>query len=84
MSVAMGLLDSDQAERQRAVLERFKLPTSVDGLDRDRIKAAMALDKKVHGKTIRWVLLERIGKAVLRDDVPAEVVEAALDTVLTG
>jgi hypothetical protein len=31
---------------------------------------------------VRWVLLEGVGKPVLRDDVPDEVVQAALDTVL--
>jgi len=36
----------------------------------------------VRGKIIRWVLLAGIGKPVLRDGVPAEVVEAALDEVL--
>ena len=44
--------------------------------------AAIALDKKVQGKKVRWVLLEGIGRPVLRDDVPPEVVEAALDEVL--
>jgi len=41
----------------------------------------MALDKKVQGKAVRWVLLEGIGRPVIRDDVPAEVVEAGLDAV---
>ena len=52
------------------------------GLDRERLKAAMALDKKVQGKTVRWVLLEGVGKPVLRDDVPPEAMEAGLDAVL--
>ncbi len=42
----------------------------------------MALDKKVRAGAIRWVLLEEIGSAVLRDDVPREVVEEALGEVL--
>jgi 3-dehydroquinate synthetase len=42
----------------------------------------MALDKKVSGKSIRWVLLEGIGRPVLRDDVPKKVVEAVLGEVL--
>jgi 3-dehydroquinate synthetase len=44
--------------------------------------AAVALDKKVHGKKIRWVLLGGIGKPILRDDVPANVIDAALNEVL--
>lgn len=84
MSVRMGLLISGVAERQKRLLERYHLPTRADGLDRARIEAAMALDKKVEGKTIRWVLLEGVGRPVLRNDVPPEVVTAALNEVLGG
>lgn len=82
MSELMGLLPHDTVERQRTVLERYNLPTHADGLDRARITAAIALDKKVVGKAVRWVVLEGIGKPVLRDDVPPDVVERALDEVL--
>ncbi len=82
MSEMMGLLPRDVVERQRSVLERYSLPTHADGLDRARIMAAISLDKKVVGKAVRWVLLEGIGKPVLRVDVPPDVVERALDEVL--
>ena len=82
ISARMGLLEPAVAARQRAVLERYNLPTRVDGLDRGQLTAAMALDKKVQGKTVRWVLLEGIGKPVLRDGVPPDVVDAALGEVL--
>lgn len=84
ISVRMGLLDPGVMERQRKVLELYGLPTRADGIDRARVEAAIALDKKVRGKRVRWVLLEDIGRAVLRDDVPVEIVSAALDEVLTG
>jgi 3-dehydroquinate synthase len=82
ISAAMGLLPRDKLDRQRRILESYGLPTHADGLDRDRLLDAIALDKKVQGKRVRWVLLEGVGKPVLRDDVPDEVVQAALDTVL--
>lgn len=82
MSVAMGLLAPETLDRQRDLLERYGLPTSADGLDRARILEAVALDKKVQGKKVRWVLLEGIGRPVLRDDVPDDIVSAALDSVL--
>ncbi len=68
--------------RQRDLLERFGLPTRAQGLDRTALFSAMALDKKVRDKAIRWVLLEDIGRTVLRDDVPQPVVEHALNEVL--
>ncbi len=82
MSVQLGLLSADAKDRQRRVIERYGLPTHADDIDRERIMQAIALDKKVQGKKVRWVLLEGIGRPVVRDDVPAEVVEAALDEVL--
>jgi 3-dehydroquinate synthase len=82
MSEMMGLLSHEAVDRQRRVLKRYGLPAHAEGLDRERIIAAVALDKKVVGKAVRWVLLEGIGRPVLRDDVPADVVQRALDEVL--
>jgi 3-dehydroquinate synthase len=83
VSVRMGLLDQDIVERQRRVLQAYGLPVSAEGLERKRLHEAIALDKKVQAKKVRWVLLEAIGRPVLRDDVPDDIVETALDTVLT-
>jgi 3-dehydroquinate synthase len=82
MSVAMGLLPPGVFDRQRALLERYGLPTRAADLDRGRLLDAVALDKKVEAKRVRWVLLEGIGRPVLRDDVPEEIVAVALDSVL--
>ncbi|TMB98425.1 MAG: 3-dehydroquinate synthase [Chloroflexi bacterium] len=82
ISERLGLLRPEIGERQRRLLERFKLPTTANGLDPAAVKAATALDKKVQGRSIRWVLLAGIGKPVLRDDVPENVVDSALDHVL--
>ncbi len=82
MSVAMGLLAPEVLDRQRALLEGYGLPVSADGLNRALLLEAVALDKKVQGKKVRWVLLEGIGRPVLRDDVPEDVVAAALDSAL--
>lgn len=83
ISRRLGLLPAQVAQRQRRLLERFGLPTSRSGIDRARVRQAMALDKKVRAGAIRWVLLEGIGRPVLRDDVPADIVEEALAKVLS-
>ncbi len=82
ISERLGLLSPDAVERQQRLLEAYRLPVRAEGIDRSRVEAAMALDKKVSGKSIRWVLLEGIGRPVLRDDVPKEVVEEAIGKVL--
>jgi shikimate kinase/3-dehydroquinate synthase len=93
ISQRLGLLTSAAVERQQALLQKFGLPTSLRaeaasqrrGRKRDNLKLslagvtrAMELDKKVRGKAIHWVLLQDIGKAVIRSDVPQKEVLAVL------
>ncbi len=47
-----------------------------------QVTRAMELDKKKRGKEIRWVLLEDIGRAVIRTDVPEEEVIAVFRELL--
>jgi 3-dehydroquinate synthase len=84
LSQRLGLLPSAGVECQQALLHKFGLPTSLK-TKRSNLKVsvagiteAMELDKKVKGKAIRWVLLEDIGKAVIRSDVPQQDVLAVL------
>ncbi|MDO8613866.1 MAG: 3-dehydroquinate synthase, partial [Dehalococcoidia bacterium] len=83
ISRRLGLLSPAEERRQRELLERFGLPASADDIDRAAVISAIALDKKVRAGAVRWVLLEGIGRAVVRDDVPQAVVEEALDEVLS-
>ena len=70
----MGVtLDADLLKRQQALLDRFGLPGACPGVDLAAVQQAMELDKKTVGKRINWVLLERLGKAVVRDDVPPDL-----------
>jgi shikimate kinase/3-dehydroquinate synthase len=74
----LGLLPSAAVERQQALLQKFRLPTDFTGLDLAEITRAMELDKKTKKKAIRWVLLQDIGKALIRSDVPQQDVLAVL------
>jgi 3-dehydroquinate synthase len=76
---AMGLMPGQDVARQRRLLESYGLPVSNPGMDVDAVSQAMLSDKKTVGKSIRWVLLDGIGKAVVRDDVPPEVVTETLE-----
>jgi shikimate kinase/3-dehydroquinate synthase len=93
LSQRLGLLSSDTVERQQSILQKFGLPTSLrtEAASQRRSKKrsnlklslagitrAMELDKKVRGKAIRWVLLQDIGEAVIRSDVPQEDILAVL------
>ncbi len=77
----LGMMSDGEADRQRRVLEAFRLPVSLDGVDTGALKEAMTLDKKTVGGAIRWVLLDGIGRAVTRGDVPEAVVDMALESL---
>jgi shikimate kinase/3-dehydroquinate synthase len=81
ISRGMGLLSADAVARQDRLLERFGLPVRHPGADRDAMRRAMGVDKKTQAGVIQWVLLEEVGRAVLRSDVPPELVEAVLAEV---
>ena len=79
ISREMGTLTEDDVARQRAVLEAFILPVSFEIEDLERVHRAMRSDKKTSAGAVRWVLLDGIGKAVVRSDVPAKTVQRALE-----
>lgn len=84
LSQRLGLLPSAAVERQQALLQKFGLPTSLPAkrsnlkLSLAGVTRAMELDKKVKEKAIRWVLLQDIGRTVIRSDVPQKEVLAVL------
>ena len=78
LSQRLGLLPSAAVERQQDLLRKFGLPTGFSGLDLTEITRAMELDKKVKEKAIRWVLLQDIGRTLIRSDVPQQDVLSVL------
>lgn len=75
MAQAMGMLSSDVVARQQRLLERFNLPITASRVAAKGVLQAMSLDKKNQGGGNRWVMLEDTGSAVVRSDVPRELVE---------
>jgi 3-dehydroquinate synthase len=82
LSNRLGLLSQNAVERQKALLQKFGLPIDCSGVPLADVLAAMELDKKVRDKAIRWVLLEDIGKVVIRSDVPEREVLSVLQEVV--
>ncbi len=80
----MGVTPPELVQRQRRLLERFGLPTRASGVPVEAVRRAMALDKKVRAGSLRWVLLEDVGRPVIRSDVPPAVVDAVLASILDG
>jgi 3-dehydroquinate synthase len=84
LSVEQAGLPRAQLERIIALFERIGLPTRVrlNTRQRQKLFAAMRLDKKVRGGQIRFVLAKRIGRVVWGQHVPDELIEAALDGLI--
>jgi len=65
LSVQRGLLPQSQADRLVSVLKNLKLPVDLIGIDTNSVLSAIKHDKKREGETMHFVLLEKIGKAVI-------------------
>ncbi len=68
-------------ERIVATIQKAGLPTNGLQLDPKRIFETMQFDKKVKSGKIRLVLLESIGRATIRDDVPPALILEALESL---
>lgn len=78
----LGVTPREIRERQRALFERYGLPARLPGVTADAVLAALAVDKKVAGKRVRWVLLRAAGRPVLKSDVPPDLVRDVVTTLL--
>ena len=84
ISAGLGLLERSELELlRRAVGLAGRLPPAA-GLDEDALLGALGSDKKAVGGRVRWVLLERIGRARIVDgrEVAPRLVRASLRAAL--
>ena len=80
LSLRAGLIAADDARRARALVAAAGLPVAGPAeLSADRYLELMSVDKKAAGGRIRFILLEAIGRALMRDDIPAELVRTVID-----
>lgn len=80
-AVSLGMLEAAAADRISRVIARAGLPTGEMILDTDAIVNAMAFDKKVAGKRLRFVLPDRIGHVVIRDDLSPQIIRRAVESL---
>lgn len=76
-------LPAESVDEIRSELARWNLPVEAKGLDRAAIWNAISRDKKNSAQGLKWVLLDRIGNAVIRTDVSRESVDEVLDEFLS-
>jgi 3-dehydroquinate synthase len=78
LSAELGYLPQSDVARIRTLLQRAGLPAEVKGIGPARMQALMSVDKKAKDGRVPFVVLERLGAAVLRGDVAPEVLARTL------
>jgi 3-dehydroquinate synthase len=80
LSGALLKLNATEIERIRALFARAGLPTNIplNAAQRVRLMRAMALDKKVSGGEVKFVLARRIGQVEWGHPVPRALIEQTL------
>jgi 3-dehydroquinate synthase len=80
IALRLEMWGPDAVERQRRLLQAYGLPTALPaGVDTARLLELTLHDKKVRAGRPRWVLPTAIGSAIVRDDVPEDLVRAVVE-----
>lgn len=77
LSYKRGLLSKESVERLIALLKQLQLPIQIT-LERSRVLDALKKDKKREGDKINFILLTRIGNAVV-EEISISELESVLD-----
>jgi 3-dehydroquinate synthase len=78
LAESRGMIKLDLVERQRKLLKAFDLPTSLRGLDSDRLIEAMRNDKKSLDGRLRFILPRKLGDVTLVEDVGEQEINGIL------
>ena len=82
LSRRAGRLDDATAGRHRSILAAFRLPTTYRADAFDDLLAAMAVDKKSRGSTLRFVILNGLASAEILAGPPEELLREAYASVV--
>lgn len=74
VSIALGIMTQDEANRVKKVLEKYDIPTSYDIKDVEDFYQHFFLDKKSLDSKIKFILAVGIGDCKITSDVPKEIV----------
>ena len=83
ISKALGLLSSEEVNRQKVLLENFGLPTKIlEEINLDLLLDIMQSDKKIVDSSINWVVLNNIGSASICNSVSRNLVLSSLEKLM--
>lgn len=78
----MDLFSAEAEQKQEALLSAAGLPTGLSGIEPRRLIEAMLLDKKAVGGEVRFVIPLGIGRVVVKENIPHEIVQEALGELI--
>lgn len=79
----IGMSDKDTGVRIKKLLRNIGLPVKMKGLKVKDIISAQARDKKfIHGKN-RFVLPVKIGKVIIKEDIPMPVIKDSISALFS-
>lgn len=81
MAHDLKMLDAESVSRITATVAHAGLLTTETRLPPKEVVDSMIYDKKVRAGKVRFVLPDRIGHVVIRDDVPADFVLRAVESL---
>jgi len=79
----LGSLSGADTGRIRALLGRAGLPVAASGIGPQRMLQLMSVDKKARAGRVPFVVLQGLGAAMLRTDVPPAAIERTLSRLKT-
>ncbi|WP_130471626.1 3-dehydroquinate synthase [Candidatus Magnetaquicoccus inordinatus] len=78
LSVLLELAPAESLQRTCALLQSYGLPIQAPAFPVEAYLEAMARDKKVQDGSLRFVVVQDIGRATLRKGVPIEAIRQAI------
>ena len=78
LSLRMKLINDADVRRIRDLFLQAKLPVIAPNMPPEKYLELMALDKKVESGKTRFILLNRIGEAVMRADISSAVLKETI------
>lgn len=82
ISVKRGMIEEKELLRLTEVMKQFELPVTVSGLFKEDIIRTTGSDKKMDSGTIRFILLEQIGRACIDKTVTENDMAEGLSHIL--
>ncbi len=78
LGTALGYTTKDTLKRIENLLLRIGLPNKISGLRVDNIIKAIGYDKKFQGARTRMVIPETIGRGIIKEGIPLELIRKTI------